>query len=111
MKWPLTGAQVQSCNGFADYPVQRLAENGDVEAMAHLGKRMYQHGCDTRTKEQGLQYLERASLAGHDAARTLLVRQVSHAIDDGPSVSACFALMDMLMPVADDSDLIRGSCD
>ena len=108
---PLTGARVQSCNGFADYPVQRLAENGDIGAMAHLGKRMYQQGCDAQARDQGLEYLERASTAGHVAARTFLISQDTHAIDNGSPVSACVALMTMLMPGVDDPNVWHGSCD
>lgn len=108
---PMVDTQHLSCNGVADYPVQRLADKGDMDAMTFLGQRLVEDGCDARMRAQGLRYLERAAAAGHGPAQSVLAMQ-NHGVDThGSPVSACAGLLAMVLPGVDDPHLIAGACD
>ena len=101
---------VSTCNAVADYPVQRLADRGDIDAMAFLGERMVTEDCKGQTHARGMQYLEDAAAAGHpDAATVLIARQADAARVFAP-VSVCAALMGMMLPGVEDPHLTAGAC-
>ena len=108
---PLAETRGMSCRGVADYPVQRLADWGDVGAMAYLGERMLRDGCDAQARAQGLQYLEPAAAAGHVGAVAYLMARRGSMTDHRSPVSACTALLAMVLPGVDDPHLMRGACD
>ena len=97
-----------SCNRVAHYPLLRLAEAGDVGAMAYLGERMVVEGCSGKARAQGLRYLEVAADAGHETAYAFLT---AYRSDRPRHMSACAALMTMVMPGVDDPDVTLHMCD
>lgn len=109
---PLEGTQPLSCNGVADYPVQRLADKGDLAAMTFLGQQLVEGGCDHNARMMGLQYLQRAAGAGHGPAQSILFAQQDHRppVNTSP-ISACAAVLAMVLPGVDDPHLVPGACD
>ncbi|MEM8654321.1 MAG: hypothetical protein AAGF36_06210 [Pseudomonadota bacterium] len=103
--------QLASCNGVADYPVQRLAEGGDIEAMVFLGERWVEDGCAPQDRAQGLRYLEHAAAAGHERAQTILNHRGRPTAEHRSPLSACVALLAMVLPGVDDPHLVPGACD
>ncbi|MEO0548138.1 MAG: hypothetical protein AAF035_14490 [Pseudomonadota bacterium] len=109
---PVGDTEPLSCNGVADYPVQRLADKGDVGAMTFLGQQLIDDGCDGHAQIVGMQYLQRAAVAGHGPAQSILITQRGQHPDVHSSpISACAALLAMVLPGVDDPHLMPGSCD
>ncbi|APX14094.1 hypothetical protein [Tateyamaria omphalii] len=96
------------CGGVALYPLERLAMRGDVGAMAYLGGRLTEEGCNAQAQARGAAYLEQAAAAGHPDAQSVLARSKA----DGAAVaSPCAALLAMMMPGVDDAHQVPGACD
>ncbi len=108
--WPVDDevAGPPVCDGVALYPVERLAQRGDVGAMAHMGVRLSEDGCNAQARARGFEYLEQAAEAGHAEARQVL--DVTEAEERAASVSSCAALLAMMMPGVDDAHLVPGAC-
>ena len=109
---PVGDTEPLSCNGVADYPVQRLADKGDLGAMTFLGQKLIGEGCNSHAQTVGMQYLQRAAAAGHGPAQSILITQHGQRLDvHGSPISACAALLAMVLPGVDDPHLMPGSCD
>ncbi|MEO0634987.1 MAG: hypothetical protein AAFY52_12835, partial [Pseudomonadota bacterium] len=103
---PVGDTEPLSCNGVADYPVQRLADKGDVGAMTFLGQQLIDDGCDGHAQIVGMQYLQRAAVAGHGPAQSILITQQDEHPDVHRSpISSCAALLAMVLPGVDDPHL------
>ncbi|MEL6467618.1 MAG: hypothetical protein AAFQ58_21850 [Pseudomonadota bacterium] len=109
---PMEDTQFLSCNGVADYPVQRLADQGDLGAMTFLGQQLVENGCDAHAREVGMQYLQRASAQDFGPAQSVLAKEHNHRTDAySAPMSACAALLAMVLPSVDDPHLVPGACD
>ena len=109
---PVGDTEPLSCDGVADYTVQRLADKGDLGAMTFLGQKLIGEGCNSHAQTVGMQYLQRAAAAGHGPAQSVLNPQQDNRVDVNNSpASACAAFLAMVLPGVDDPHLVPGACD
>ncbi|MEO0633522.1 MAG: hypothetical protein AAFY52_05240 [Pseudomonadota bacterium] len=101
---PVEEAQPLSCDTVADDPVQQPAYQGDLGAMAFLGQQSIEDGCYNHAQAGGMQNLQRDATAGHSPAQSV---RNAH----GSPISACAALLIMMLSGVEDPHLIPGACD